>query len=207
MQDNKTRTPQEPNAERKLYDQQPGEPNMWYERFFKFCLYGPSRTIRQCYRDVMEEQEALSRLAAPKSRASLDAQEASKKQAKPKRRYPPTTWKNRAKQFKWWERAAAWDAYRREESLKHIDEAFFLAREFAPEAILFLVNLIRGKLVLENEDGEKVTIYLGEKNIQQMRLASNSILNRAGVVYDGPAAEEEDGEVKIIGIKIERYED
>ena len=83
-----------------------------------------------------------------------------------------------------------------------VQEANNLACKHASEEVEFLVNLMRGKILLENADGEKVTICLGADDIPQMRIAANSILNRAGVVYDGPKSSEDDGEVEIIGIKI-----
>ena len=46
----------------KPYQQQPGEPDNWYDRFHRFCLLGPSRTIIQCYRQVIAERSAAQRL-------------------------------------------------------------------------------------------------------------------------------------------------
>jgi len=43
-----------------------------------------------------------------------------------------------------------------------------------------------------------------EEDVIQRRLASNSILNRAGGVFEGAAADEEDGAVPVIGIRVQR---
>ena len=43
----------------KPYHRQEGEPNRWYDRFHRFCLLGPSRSLLQCYRSVMSGRAAL----------------------------------------------------------------------------------------------------------------------------------------------------
>ena len=174
------------------WEQQQGEPNMWYDRFFRFCLYGSSRTVSQCFRDTMAEQEATRKVPI---------------HARKPRTKPSGAWWRVARKYQWWERAAAWDAYLRQRAQMVVEEALNLACQHSLEGVNFLVNLMHGKLELEREDGQKITIYLGTDDLPQMRLAVNSILNRAGVVYDGPKASEEDGEIEIVGIKLVDYGD
>ena len=38
------------------YDQLLGEPDRWYQRFNRFCELGPTRTIVQCYPQVVQER-------------------------------------------------------------------------------------------------------------------------------------------------------
>jgi hypothetical protein len=87
--------------------------------------------------------------------------------------------------------------------MRVVSDALNLNRYAAVEAVQFQIDMMRGLVVLKGLDGEEdVTVRLSTEEIQQMRLASNSILNRAGVVYDGPAGSEEDGSVEIVGIRI-----
>lgn len=67
------------------WDRLPGESNLWWIRFEKFRLMGPARTIKGLY-DVEREH----------------AGKCFRKQA-------PGIWKNHAVQYRWRERAGAWD--------------------------------------------------------------------------------------------------
>ncbi len=58
-----------------------------------------------------------------------------------------------------------------------------------------MVALMREELI-----GPDGAIVAGQ-NAEQLRLAMNSLLNRARVVHDG-LGDEEDGEVDVIGIRI-----
>jgi hypothetical protein len=193
------------------YDQREGESNMWYDRFYRFCLYGSSRSLLQCYRDVMAEKEALLRLGAPEPVLSCvegpAEGQASKEPPRPKRICLPGSWKKKVKEFDWWERAEAWDAERRRQAARRVIEALNMFSEASPEAAQFQINLMKGFVRLRNDAGEEEPVYLSLGEIQQMRLASNSILNRAGVVYDGMQAAEEDGKPDVIGIMIHRAEE
>ena len=80
----------------KPYQQQPGEPHNWYDRFHRFCLLGPSRTLIQCYRQVIAE-----RTAAGNGRQRIPQQ-------------APGAWKRKARELDWHARAAAWDADQRD---------------------------------------------------------------------------------------------
>lgn len=174
-------TYQRPNA----WDRQEGESNLWYDRFHRFLMCGSNRTINQIYRDVINEKRAA------KGRERL-------RKAAP----AASSWRKKALEFNWWGRAEAWDNHRRVQAMQTVSDSLDLVRYAAQEAVQFQIDMMRGKILLEIEDGNKIILQLGPDDIQQMRLASNSILNRAGVVYDGPKSSEEDGEVEIIGIKI-----
>jgi len=112
-------------------------------------------------------------------------------------------WRKIAQKYDWWGRAEAWDADRRVSAMKAVTDSLNLVRFAAQEAVQFQIDLMRGKVRLINDDGGELNVLLTLDEIQQMRLASNSILNRAGVIYDGPMAGEDDGAVEVIGIKIQ----
>jgi hypothetical protein len=193
---------EEPAEERepKPFEQQEGESNFWYGRFMKFCLYGPSRSLIQCYRDVMAERDELFRLRAPGSSDSDGVQGESRRRACPQRKQIPGPWRKKVKEFDWWQRAEAWDAEQHRIAVQRVAEALNLIYEAAPEAAQILIKLMRG--LVKDADGNQLSVTV----MTQMRLAANSILNRAGVVYDGPTPDEEDGQIGIFGIKINHPE-
>ena len=71
------------------WDRRPGEPNLWYQRFERFRLAGPARSIRQVFL-----AERAGRQKAPKG-------------ATPER--VPSAWDRAAAAWRWAERAEAWD--------------------------------------------------------------------------------------------------
>ena len=74
-----------------------------------------------------------------------------------------------------------------------------MARSHSLVAVRRLIDLMMGEL--RGPDGALVS----GQDAAQMRLAMNGLLNRAGVVDE--VLGDEDGEVRIIGIKVERYEE
>ena len=180
----------------KAFEQREGEPDFWYGRFIKFCLYGPSRSLMRCYQDVLGERDLLFELQAPKPMEAEEGQETSIERARPARKRLPKVWREKAKRFDWWERAAAWDMEQRRIAMELVEAAKNLCKAAAEEAVQFQWAMMRGYVI--NPDGEKVAV----NEMQQRRLASNSILNRAGVVHDGLLADEDDGEPPVVGIVI-----
>jgi len=79
-------------SEQKLYDRQPGEPLLWYQRFTRFRLMQPVRSVASVYH---EEQSQSSHAT------SNDVILRSK---------VPGAWYQLAERWHWEERAAAWDA-------------------------------------------------------------------------------------------------
>lgn len=71
------------------WEQQPGEPRLWYGRFQVYLSLGPTRTLQEAYRHVNSLKNRGGK--APIS--------------------PSWTWY--AKRWRWRERAHAWDAYQR----------------------------------------------------------------------------------------------
>jgi len=71
------------------WDLQPGESPLWFDRFTQFRLLGPHRSLAKVYR--------LSRLREHGKVVERDN--------------APSLWNARAKEWKWRERASAWDAY------------------------------------------------------------------------------------------------
>jgi hypothetical protein len=81
--------PQTPPESSEPWEQQPGEPSRWYARFERFRLAGPSRSL----------------LGAVKA----ERQQAGKRST----RSVPQAWAKAAQQWRWPERAGAWDARER----------------------------------------------------------------------------------------------
>lgn len=90
---NKTE-PQEELQERDPWDRMDGEPLYWYSLFNQFRLMGPSRKLRTFYR----KKRAESGMSDLKPEWGT-----------------PTNWVHYARDWKWKERAEAWDAEMREQ--------------------------------------------------------------------------------------------
>lgn len=148
---------------RRPYDQQAGEPDLWYDRFIKFCSYGPTRTIHKCYRDVRAERDASMRIALP------DGNDI--------------------------------DPARGEIANQRSEEATHRVCEVSPEMVQILIDMARGEV--RGKNGE-ITEGISP---QQRRMAATTLIKFAGVVYDGPQGDEDDGEVEVIGIRINRVGD
>ena len=103
----------------------------------------------------------------------------------------PGAWREKVKKFEWWERSAEYDKEQRRLALEQVQAALDLARNASLEAMQFQIDLMRGK-VAQIEGVELI----------HRRLASNSLLNRVGAVFEGLTVEEEDGAVQVVGIRI-----
>ncbi|HRJ42143.1 MAG TPA: hypothetical protein PL105_09685 [Caldilineaceae bacterium] len=100
-------------------------------------------------------------------------------------------WRGAAEQWRWAKRAEAWDLHLQAKAAGAAEEALQVLRLGAKEAAEKLVDLVRSGAA------------------EQARLAANSILNRVGVVWAGPEADE-DGVLPIQFVEIvsrERVED
>ena len=144
----------QPNSTPKPYDQLPGEPDRWYQHFRQFCDLGPSRSLDRCYRQSLEHRGDLP--AGPAS-AALRA---------------PGSWKRKAAEFDWFERAAAWDADRRQRNRQRFEETLNLFSKAAQEALEYLIGTMRGE-VLE-PDGTITTIT----DPYERRMAAKIIFNK-----------------------------
>ena len=167
--------------EERIFERRGGEPNLWYARFHRFMLQGAGRSLDQVYREVINDERAA------KGRERLH-----------KGARCPAAWRKRAKEFDWWERAEAYDEELRRVSLKEKKEALRLTRSHCVEAVERMVALMRGEL--KGPDGELVP---GQDAVQ-MRLAMNSLLDRAGVVHEGLMGDDDDEEIQVVGITIHK---
>lgn len=83
----------------KLWDRLPGENNLWWDRFDRYRLMGPSRSVLACYNDERATQGLT--------------------QAK----YAPSSWRGAEVRYKWRERAEAWDeSGRTQNNIEHADD-------------------------------------------------------------------------------------
>lgn len=152
--------PAEQELARKPWDQQPGEPQMWYARFKMYLALGPLRTYRAAYKQVTGARGGKVQV------------------------HTPQTWYTHPNQWGWRERANAWDVYQRnllalserdlrvalrqrrvntvEDTLETIRSALDtadiaaadqdLARQWLPQLRVFL----RDMLVVERQEFEKL---------------------------------------------------
>ena len=79
-----------PHAE--PWDRQPGEPNLWYSRFERYRLAGPSRSIR----------------------GLLNSEKGTK--SNKRRRCIPGAWSRASTRWNWKDRAEAWDEHERQKA-------------------------------------------------------------------------------------------
>ena len=141
---------------------------------------GAKRSLDGCYRDLMNADRA----AKGRERLHNGAR-------------CPAAWRKRAKEFDWWERAEAYDGHLRDLARSAKEEALRLARSHSVEAVRRLIDLMRGEL--KGPDGQLVA---GQDAVQ-MRLAMESVLNRAGVV-PGVEMAGDDGDVPIVALQVFR---
>lgn len=98
--------PTEPCGEAgKPWDMLPGEPNLWYDRFWAYLMMGASRTVEECYRLRSEQGDRIKG-----DRAT-------------------GYWYRMARQFNWEDRAAAYDQARRMDLQAREDERRVQERE------------------------------------------------------------------------------
>jgi hypothetical protein len=178
----------------RIYDQQPGESDLWYSRFVKFRDYGTERDLLQCYFEVMWERDMHLRATQPQPSAGSGTDPETSVAVRPKRRYLPGSWTRQVRKFDWWGRAQAWDADQHERSLRRGEKAIDLAREVAPDMVQILINLARGDV-----DFEK-----GEKFMRECRLSACEVLKVAGIEPDEVQGDEQDGEIQVVGITIHK---
>ena len=140
----------------KPYQQQSGEPDNWYDRFHRFCLLGPSRTLIQCYRQVIAE-----RSAAGNGRQRIPQQ-------------APGAWKRKARELDWHARAAAWDADQRARSLQRLETTLNRICDAADKALQYQIDLMSNQL---EDPIESIAL------IHERRMASKTIIDKAVDVY------------------------
>ena len=186
MSENEILTPPGPAEDPiKPYDQLPDEPDRWYDRFYQFCLLGPSRTLRQCCRQVMTEQDANT-ASAPEGRLEVRDRRVS------------GAWVDKARQYNWRSRAAAWDADQRKLAFKNLEGTLNLVSEAAQESLQFQIDLMRGWI--KDPNGKMIPVV----DIYQRRMAANTLLKWAVELQTllGQNQAEERGEIKITEIRV-----
>ena len=78
-------------AKRQAWDRMPGEPTMWFNRFERFRLLGPDRSILGAYAEYRAEKDERSGRTRPRPTSA------------------PAPWERNAEEWFWRERATAWD--------------------------------------------------------------------------------------------------
>ena len=160
MPQTKIANPQESaNDQSKPYHQQPGEPDKWYDRFHRFCLLGPSRTLRQCYRQVLAERDTLAASAPGSSHKQRD-------------RRVSGAWMKKVSEFDWYERAAAWDADQRQLALKRADEIINRIMKAALDALQIHIDMMYGQY--KGPNGQIVIM----QNEREIRMAAKTVLSK-----------------------------
>lgn len=76
--------------DQQIWQQQPGEPTLWYSRYHQFMLKGPRRSLLSVVNQELAEKGRI-------------------KQTK-----VPGAWNSAAQKWNWRDRAAAWDSFQQE---------------------------------------------------------------------------------------------
>jgi hypothetical protein len=105
-----------------IWDLQPGEPSIWHERFEYYRLMGPLRTIGKAYRRYRKDIDNVETTASATH-----------------------YWREKAAQWKWEERAQAWDATVQEEKEERALSVFSEGLSLSHERVAKL-KLIAQKL-------------------------------------------------------------
>lgn len=148
------------------------EPDKWYRRFTYYLELGPHRSLARAYREMANEERAAKDRPLLPTTASV-----------------PVVWRQRAQQFDWRERAAAWDQQQWLQERQQVEHGRAQARELVAESIEVLKLTMRGEL--RDPDG---TLTAGQ-NCTQRRLAAEKILEIAGLTApppEEPQPEDED---------------
>jgi hypothetical protein len=177
-----------------VYDQQPGESDLWYRRFIKFRDYGVDRDLLQCYLEVMWQRDAQLRAAQHQNPSGSGIDRETSMVTRPRRSYLPASWIRQVTKFDWWGRAAEWDADQHQRALQRCEAVIDQAREVAPEMVQILIDLARGDV-----SDEKT-----EKFMRERRLSACELLKLAGVDLSDLQIDEDDGEIQVVGITIHR---
>jgi hypothetical protein len=136
------------------WDQQEGEPKLWYERFSIFRLIGPGRTTAKAYR---------------KWRLLVKGETA--------KQYAANHWYDMAKEWNWEARASAWDDAIREEQEDRAQEVYADGLSFAHERVAKL-KLVAQKL--EDYILDKKTTRISPYVIEQYRGILDDIAKERG---------------------------
>src|SRR6185295_9483449 len=110
-----------PSDEQPLYAQQDDEPGLWFDRFQRFLLAGPSRSLLSIYNGERVADDP----AAPPAKAV------------------PSSWREQAERWQWRHRAAVWDAAEQQQRREQYDAE----RAEDHEARVMMLKALRGKLM------------------------------------------------------------
>lgn len=109
----------EPIAERYPWEQQEGEPTVWFDRFTYYKLMGATkRTVQRAYREHLLKSGAA-----------------------PQNKLPSHQWAEVAKEYHWKERAEAWDAEQQLLLAAAAEEEFSEGYALAHERVRALKNM------------------------------------------------------------------
>jgi hypothetical protein len=94
----------DPDIATELYawEKQPGEPDLWFDRFTQYRLLGPRRSMVKVYR--------MSRVREQKEYKDVEG--------------APAYWNKHAKEWHWKERALAWDQHTLEEVAEQAEAVY-----------------------------------------------------------------------------------
>ena len=109
-----------------IWEQQPGEKDLWFERFQTYALLTKPRYIEVAYR---QRQSVEPQLKKPRA---------------------PTYWFTQANTWKWEERAKAWDKFKQEQLRSMEDERRFDAREDRRQLIRQVLHRLARGIELAN---------------------------------------------------------
>lgn len=119
-----------------VWERQPNEPLMWFDRFDRFRLQGAGRNMEELWRNEAKR--------SPGAR-------------------PSSSWYERSREWQWWQRAQAWDAYVRAEEQRKWEERRAKQREREWKTSQELLDRVDTMLMFPlmrttKTEGEHVTI-------------------------------------------------
>jgi hypothetical protein len=149
------------------WDRQPGEPNLWYDRFERFRLAGVSRSILSLYNAERKQKD------------------------KPTASTQPHPWNTTAATWRWRERAEAWDEHLREqkrrEDQEKRDKELAKVRELRRTTVESMQALLGHVTTYQYEDARKQgKPHLDPKTLRELAQAMAIIFKESRLEFGEP---------------------
>lgn len=163
---------------RRPWDRQDGEPAKWYARFLLYLELGPGRALAEVYTDVQEKAGKRGSGSGPRGRLR-----------------PNGSWKKIARQYRWCERAMAWDIEQRD-LLALSDRNRRLAQREHRIAITE-ENLELAGIVLHNMRLPEANAHEARKWLPEIRGLLRDMLTAQRLEYEKPGYEKDAKEERV----------
>lgn len=138
-----------------IWEQQDGEPGLWFDRFHRFLESGPTRSMLSLYNAERVAEDATAQPA----------------------KTVPSSWREQADLWQWRHRAAVWDAAEQQRRREQYDQE----RAEDHEARVMALKALRGKLMqrLQALDAQEISPALLVNSlrmvVQELRAEYNDL--------------------------------